>query len=127
MFFATGVASRLMFIDEPAFANFLLFARFTHNRPDYPLLDDMQRVPEDWVQAIRVTGERLSARVAWQAGDVLMLDNTRFMHGLHANRGFSERLIATYFGYLELRRSRSGRAAGSTLAQSQFPPAVGTA
>ena len=98
--FSRPALHRPMFIDEPAFANFLLFARFTHNRPDYPLLDDMQRVPEDWVQAIRVTGERLSARVAWQGGDVLMLDNTRFMHGRTAIVDPGERLIATYFGYL---------------------------
>jgi hypothetical protein len=38
--------------------------------------------------------------VSWQAGDVLMLDNTRFMHGRTAIVDPGERFIATFFGYL---------------------------
>jgi hypothetical protein len=89
-----------MFIDEPAFGNFLLFARFNNKRPDHPLLDDGRQVPEDWLQAIKATGDRLMVEVAWRPGDVLMLDNTRFMHGRTAIIDPGERLIATFFGYL---------------------------
>ena len=98
--FSRPALHRPMFTDEPAFANYLLFARFTRNRRNYPLLDDGQPVPEPWLQSIRATGDRLSAKVAWQPGDVLMLDNTRFMHGRTAITSASERLIATFFGYL---------------------------
>ena len=99
-FFSRPALHRPMFIDAPAFGNFLLFARFNHNRVGYPLLDDGQVVPDPWLEAIRATGARLTAEIAWQAGDVLMLDNSRFMHGRTAIEDPGERVIATYFGYL---------------------------
>lgn len=99
-FFSRPALHRPMFIDAPAFANFLLFARFNHNRPDYPLLDDGRPVPEAWLQALKATGDGLSAAVDWRPGDVLMIDNTRFMHGRTEIIDTSERMIATYFGYL---------------------------
>jgi len=89
-----------MFTDEAAFGNFLLFARFNHGRPDHPVLDDGHPVPEAWLQAIKATGDRLSVPIDWRAGDVVMLDNTRFMHGRTAIVDPTERLIASYFGYV---------------------------
>lgn len=90
-----------MFIDELAFGNFLLFARFNHGRSDHPVLDDGQAVPEAWLQAIKATGDRLTAEIEWNAGDLLMLDNTRFLHGRTAIVDTAERVILTYFGYLD--------------------------
>ena len=97
--FSRPALQRPMFSDDPAFANYLLFARFTKN-VNYPLLDDGRPVPETWLHAIKATGDRVSAEIAWQRGDVLMLDNTRFMHGRTAIVDASERLIATFFGYV---------------------------
>ena len=42
--------------------------------------------------------------IEWRKGDVLMLDNTRFMHGRTAIRDPGKRRIATYFGYLRFAR-----------------------
>lgn len=89
-----------MFASGPAFGNFLLFARFNNGRGNFPLLDDLTPVPEDWLQAIRAAGEALTAEVRWQAGDVLVLDNTRFLHGRRAIADAAERTIATFFGYV---------------------------
>jgi hypothetical protein len=89
-----------MFIDAPAFGNFLLFARFNNGRSDHPVLDDGRPVPEQWLQAIKVIGDRLAVPIRWRNGDVLMLDNTRFMHGRSPIFDASERIIATFFGYL---------------------------
>ncbi len=89
-----------MFAQGPAFGNFLLFARFNNGRGNFPLLEDLTPVPEDWLQAIQATGEALTAEVRWQSGDVLVLDNTRFLHGRRAITDAAERTIATYFGYL---------------------------
>lgn len=100
LFFTRPALHRPMFIDAPAFGNFLLFARFNNNTRDYPLLDNGQPVPESWLQAIKAAGDRLSTAVSWQRGDVLMLDNTRFMHGRTPILDASERLIATFFGYV---------------------------
>ena len=98
--FTRPALHRPMFIDAPAFGNFLLFARFNNRRIGYPLLDDGHPVPDPWLFAIKEAGDRLTAEVAWQKGDVLMIDNTRFMHGRTAILDRSERLIATFFGYV---------------------------
>lgn len=98
--FTRPMLHKPMFIDEPAFGNFLLFARFNHGRPDHPVLDDGYPVPEAWLQAIKETGDRLKAAIDWRKGDVLMVDNTRFMHGRTAIIDPGERVILTYFGYL---------------------------
>lgn len=99
-YFSRPALHRPMFIDASAFGNFLLFARFNHGRADHPVLDDGHPVPEPWLQAIKETGDRTMTPVEWRAGDVLMLDNTRFMHGRTAIIDAAERLIATYFGYV---------------------------
>jgi alpha-ketoglutarate-dependent taurine dioxygenase len=98
--FSRPALDRPMFTDQPAFANFVLFARFTRNRRGYPLLDDERPIPEDWLQAIKSAADRTSAEVDWEPGDTLMIDNTRFMHGRTAIVDASERRIATFFGYL---------------------------
>jgi len=98
--FSRPALNRPMFADEPAFANFVLFSRFTRNRRNYPLLDDERPIPEAWLQAIRAAADEISAEVGWQRGDVLMIDNTRFMHGRTAILDASERRIASFFGYL---------------------------
>jgi hypothetical protein len=98
--FSRPALNRPMFIDEPAFANFVLFSRFNRNLRNYPLLDDRKPIPEPWLQAIRIAAHETSAEVAWRRGDVVMLDNTRFMHGRTAIVDAAERKIATFFGYL---------------------------
>ena len=89
-----------MFVEGPAFGNFLLFARFTRGLRDHPLLDDGQPVPEAWLHAVKAASDRLSVAIDWRAGDLLMLDNTRFMHGRTPIVDPGERLIITHFGYL---------------------------
>ncbi|HSG90324.1 MAG TPA: TauD/TfdA family dioxygenase, partial [Pseudomonadales bacterium] len=42
---------------------------------------------------------RLATPIAWQAGDILMLDNTRFMHGRNPIGDPQHRRIYTQFGY----------------------------
>lgn len=99
--FSRPALHKPMFADDLAFGNFLLFARFNNLRPDFPLLDDFRPVPEAWLQAIRQTGDTLAMAVPWQRGDLLMLDNTRFMHGRTPVADPAERQIATFFGYLD--------------------------
>ncbi|NUR44731.1 MAG: TauD/TfdA family dioxygenase [Sphingomonas sp.] len=98
--FSRPALNRPMFTDQPAFANFVLFARFTRNRRNYPLLDDESPIPESWLQEIKGAAGRIGAEVSWERGDVLMLDNSRFMHGRTAIIDPAERLIGTFFGYL---------------------------
>ncbi|HEX5239184.1 MAG TPA: TauD/TfdA family dioxygenase [Sphingomicrobium sp.] len=97
--FSRPALHKPMFADALAFGNFLLFARAL-GRSDSVVLDDGRPVPEQWLQVIGAIADRLTVPIDWQAGDLLMLDNTRFMHGRTEIRNPEERLILSYFGYL---------------------------
>lgn len=99
--FSRPALHKPMFSNERAFGNFLLFARYNNGRRDFPLLDDLRPVPEVWVEAAKFAGDAQTRAIEWERGDVLMLDNTRFMHGRTAIVDTAERRIATYFGYLD--------------------------
>jgi len=120
--FTRPALHRPMFIDQPAFGNFLLFARFNHGRSDHPVLDDGQEVPEAWLHAIKATGDRLSAEIEWNAGDLLMLDNTRFLHGRTAIVDTTERVILTYFGYLDFALPSPEEPANAIWRREDFEP-----
>ena len=120
--FTRPALHRPMFADAPAFGNFLLFARFNNNRPDHPVLDDGRPVPEAWLQAIKAVGDRLMVPVEWRNGDVLMLDNTRFLHGRTAITDPGERLIATYFGYVDFAVPDSEEPADAVWRREDFAP-----
>jgi alpha-ketoglutarate-dependent taurine dioxygenase len=123
-FFTRPALHRPMFAEGPAFGNFLLFARFNNGNGHHPLLDDMTPVPEEWLQAIKATGDRLAVAIEWQQGDVLVLDNTRFLHGRTAITDPAERRIATFFGYLDFARPDPEEPADPIWRRADFcPPA----
>jgi hypothetical protein len=89
-----------MFHDAPAFGNFLLFARLALRVPHFPLLDDGQIVPPEWVKAVCEAAAAVTYALRWRRGDILIVDNSRFMHGRREILDARERKIASYFGYL---------------------------
>jgi alpha-ketoglutarate-dependent taurine dioxygenase len=89
-----------MFSDRLAFGNFLLFARFHHQKRDFPIFDDGSIVCDSLLYQIRETAARVGVPISWKRGDILMLDNTRFMHGRAEITDPTQRVIASYFGYL---------------------------
>jgi alpha-ketoglutarate-dependent taurine dioxygenase len=98
--FTRPLLHRPMFTDELAFGNFLLFSRFLRGRAN-PLLDDGTPVPDEWLHMVKQISDRITAPIEWQRGDLLILDNSRFMHGRTAVTEGDGRLIATYFGYVD--------------------------
>lgn len=98
--FSRPVLHRTLFGQERAFGNFLLFAKDYLGRDGFPLLDDGSPFPDAWLSIIRAQAVHLTVAVRWQAGDILMLDNSRFMHGRNAIQDPGRRLIASCFGYL---------------------------
>ena len=90
-----------LFTDALAFGNFLLFARYYLGRPGFPVFDDGSPVQDAVLDEVMGVAEVLSVPVRWQAGDLLMLDNSRFMHGREAVVADDDRLIASFFGYLK--------------------------
>jgi len=90
-----------------AFANFVLFARDYLRMPNIPLLDG-KPISDDMVDDIRSTARALTYSHEWQQGDVVLLDNSRFMHGRKAIASAENRRIATFFGYLKGIERREG-------------------
>jgi alpha-ketoglutarate-dependent taurine dioxygenase len=62
-------------------------------------LDDDSPFPQDVLEEIYAESERLTEEVEWQPGDVLLVDNSRFMHG---RRAFDDpnRHVLIRMGYL---------------------------
>ena len=98
--FTVPVLHKPMFSDETCFGNFLIFSRFMNNNYAYPTFDDGAPVPKDLTDWVKRVGDSCTVPVKWKANDVLMLDNTRFMHGRREIKDTNHRYILTYFGFL---------------------------
>lgn len=99
-YFSRPFLHKPMFHDEPAFGNFLLFARLALGVRNFPLLDLGEIVPTEWVDVACDAAAPITYALQWQRGDILIVDNSRFMHGRRRILNPSERTIASYFGYL---------------------------
>ena len=99
--FVTPGLYKPMFSEKLAFGNFLLFARYFHDYKQFPTFEDDSPVSDDLVAAVKTVSNQLTVAVKWQKNDVLMLDNTRFMHGRNQVLDLAKRYIWTYFGYLK--------------------------
>jgi len=93
--------NRAMFSDELAFANFTLFARLFHRNYTSPTFDDGGQIGDELVSQLDRLTNRFKEAVRWEHGDVLMLDNSRFMHAREELPDTRNRQILTYFGYLK--------------------------
>ena len=88
-----------LFSDQLAFGNFLLFARRMLRTRQFPLFEDGTLIPDNICAHIAQVSDALTFPHRWQAGDVLMLDNSRFMHGRSSVQDPAGRVIWTQFGY----------------------------
>lgn len=79
-----------------AFANYLLLQQ---REPDGPrvALPDGRPVPPDVLGRVRHAAEERTVDIAWKRGDVVLIDNTRCMHGRRAFSG-GERQILVRMG-----------------------------
>ena len=93
-----------MFVNRLAFGNYLLFARYIHQNIWFPVYQDGSIVPTEIVQAINKAGERSKEIIRWEPNDLVMIDNTRFLHGRNKIQNTEERRIITYFGFLNFAR-----------------------
>lgn len=111
--FVRPIFHKPMFSQDAAFGNFLLFARYLQRLRIFPTFENGEIVPDDLLDQVKAVSDQLETPLPWQAGDVVILDNTRFMHGRQAITDVAERRIATYFGYLNF--------AEIDVTQAQFP------
>jgi len=82
-----------------AFANFLLFARFAIKTDRFPVFEDGSEIPSLLCNQIASLAKSITTLVEWEPYDLLMLDNTRVMHGRMPIENTEEREILTRFGY----------------------------
>lgn len=120
--FTRPVFEQTAFQDKPAWANFLLFARDYLRKRNIPLLEGVGEFPDEWLDEIRQVTRRHTYAHRWQTGDVLVVDNSRFMHGRRAIADAEERRIATSFGYLKGIKRRPGEPENPPWRTGRFIP-----
>ncbi len=125
--YITPALHRTMFGKQLAFGNFLLFARYLQGKTDFPLFYDFSEVPEELVAEAKRISDSLTVAIRWKAGDLLILDNTRFLHGRNSILDIDERRILSYFGYLKFAELSEAEAnaewrQGNTLTSPQRHP-----
>lgn len=100
-YFTAPFFHKTMFSEDSAFGSFLLFARYYLNNNQIPLFDDGSIVPDELLDVIKKVGDRLTVAISWEENDLIMLDNSRFMHGRNKIVDSNGRLIYSHFGYLK--------------------------
>lgn len=88
-----------MFSNEWAYGSFLVFARRNLYTRHFPTYADGSEVPDKIVEQIESITNSLARGHSWQTNDLLMLDNTRFIHGRNPIGDPYTRRIYTQFGY----------------------------
>ena len=52
--------------------------------PDLWKFDDNSKIPDELMKELNGIAERITTNIDWKKGDILMIDNTRVMHGRRA-------------------------------------------
>lgn len=81
--FCTPAVHPTRFGERLAFCNGMLTDAVYYEPPRITFADGAE-IPEALVAEVRAVSDRLTGEIAWQHGDVLLLDNTRVMHGRRA-------------------------------------------
>ncbi|BAZ32825.1 taurine catabolism dioxygenase TauD/TfdA [Cylindrospermum sp. NIES-4074] len=55
--------------------------------PDILKFDDNSEIPDEVIRELNEIAERITTNISWEKGDILMIDNTRILHG---RRAFSD-------------------------------------
>ncbi|OUL26770.1 taurine catabolism dioxygenase TauD [Nostoc sp. T09] len=71
--------------------------------PNIIKFEDDSDIPKEVMSEVNEIAERITTEIAWQKGDILMIDNTRVLHGRRAfsdeNREIYIRLCAPAFAF----------------------------
>ena len=102
--FTAPALHRPMFSPRLAWGNFLFFSRYGQGLRNFPVFADGTEVPDGLVDAVKQVADKLEKPIKWRKNDLLMLDNTRFLHGRREIARDDKRSIMSYFGYLNFAR-----------------------
>jgi alpha-ketoglutarate-dependent taurine dioxygenase len=99
--FLCPVFDRPKYLNSLAFTNNVIHNYRQGNALTYPTLEDGSTIPSQVIATVRDAAESCTFEIHWRDRDLLMFDNTRFMHGRHRIVG-SERVIWTQFSSASL-------------------------
>jgi hypothetical protein len=99
--YLTSAFQKTKFSGATAFLNFLLFSQTADacHHPDAARVMGMMRfdndelIPPALVNEINAIAERFTCPIKWQAGDLVMIDNRRLMHGRRGFEANSQRSV----------------------------------
>ena len=106
--FKAPMLHKPMFSKSLAWGNFIFFSRYMHDNRQFPIFEDGTLIPDQLVDAVSQVANKLERPVKWKQHDLLMLDNTRFMHGRREILDVDHRWILTYFGFLKFAKLKAG-------------------
>lgn len=92
--FANGLLAHLPRIAHPSYRNIRVYAK-PSNRVYF---GDGQELCDDEVNQLIDVHDELVHLHRWEAGDLLLVDNTRFMHGRRMTSAPCERVLVSRFG-----------------------------
>jgi len=95
--YVTSAIVRPQWSKQDAFVNSILIVLWQEEdlgrKTSLVRLEDESRIPRDVVAEIKEVSDSLTHEIAWRPGQILMIDNTRMMHG---RREFSDPQRAIY-------------------------------
>ena len=94
--FANGVLAHLPCIDHPRYKDVPVYARASNGM----YFGDGEPFSNSVTNTLIDVHDQMLYRHRWQKNDVLIIDNTRYMHGRLKTRQPCERILASRFGWL---------------------------
>jgi hypothetical protein len=107
---------------EPCWNNFIFFGRYFLKLPLFPVFHGSRPIDNALVAAVQAIADEITVPIPWSKGDIVVVDNWRFMHGRNAISNAKERLIASYFGYLRNAPRRPGEPEDPRWRRGTFKP-----
>lgn len=96
--YAVEAISKTKFGGDKAFANTVIGAFRGAYRGTQMVFEDDSEIPVAALEEAETAGRKYSEEIRWEAGDVAMIDNSRFMHGRPAFED-EDRMLVTVLSY----------------------------
>jgi alpha-ketoglutarate-dependent taurine dioxygenase len=101
--FANGLLAHLPRISHPRWQGLNVF----HKDSNRVFFGDGEEIPQDIVNRLIDIQDEIAVDHTWVTNDLLILDNTRYMHGRRITGDEGERVIRSRFGWLKQSSSSS--------------------
>jgi alpha-ketoglutarate-dependent taurine dioxygenase len=95
--FATGILAHLPAFNHPRYSGQLVYTNPTNK----VYFGNGEALDDELINALVDIQDEIAIAHDWQANDLVLIDNTRFMHGRTMTEKDCERVILSRFGHLE--------------------------